>query len=764
MSLPPSTERVQAEPPRGAGWRIAGVLVRLRWWVVLFWAVATLAALVLVPSLGVSRGGDGLDGLVPSDSPAIRAELRSFGAFKLPLLARTVLVQRDPGGLSPYAQARSVTNAFAVNRGKYDVAPLLGALPVSNTLGLFPGAAENNTTALTYLFFRPELSFGRQARSARAYANEHFGPRDHVVGITGSVPARGQQGRIIRANLSTVEMTTLAAVILIVGLSFRSVIAPVLALCTTAVAYVLTLHLTGLLAQVLGISIPSELEPVILALLLGVVTDYVVFFLASLRHELRVDADPLVAARVATAQFLPIIATAGLAVAAGAGALLVASSAFFRTLGPALTLTVLIGVGIAVTLIPALMAILGSTVFWPRRPHPDSSAPVAKAPSPVTHTLTDARRLKPFVILLTQICTNRRAAAATLTVCVIFLVGAALPLLHLGLGVSFVNSLPSSNRVSVAANGARAGFAAGILSPTVVLLQGSDVTAQRDGLRVLEAELQQQAGVAGVLGPGDLPARLEGGILQADSGDAARFLVILSDQPLGAAGVATINNLQEHLPELLRRSGLEHASAALAGDSATAAYIVQETEHDVVKIALAALLANLVMLLLFLRALVVSIFLLVSSLLSLAASLGLTTWVFAQTNPGDGLTFYVPFTAAVLLLAFGSDYNIFGVGHIWDEARGRALSSAIIRSMTRTTPAIVAAGLALAASFGLLAVVPLLPFRQLALAMALGILLDVFVVRSLLMPALLTLLGPIGAWPSRRPPISGEESTPPIGH
>jgi RND superfamily putative drug exporter len=124
--------------------------------------------------------------------------------------------------------------------------------------------------------------------------------------------------------------------------------------------------------------------------------------------------------------------------------------------------------------------------------------------------------------------------------------------------------------------------------------------------------------------------------------------------------------------------------------------------------------------------------------------------VFNEINPGAGLTFYVPFAGAVLLLAFGSDYNIFGVGHVWDEARRRPLREAIAVAMPQTTRPITAAGLALAASFGMLALVPLDPFRQLAFAMSVGIALDVLVVRSLLMPALLVTVGPVSAWPSRR--------------
>lgn len=109
----------------------------------------------------------------------------------------------------------------------------------------------------------------------------------------------------------------------------------------------------------------------------------------------------------------------------------------------------------------------------------------------------------------------------------------------------------------------------------------------------------------------------------------------------------------------------------------------------------------------------------------------------------------MPFAAAVLLLSLGSDYNIFAVGHVWQAARDRPLKEAILRATPESTAAITAAGIALAASFGLLALVPLRPFQELGFLMALGILIDVFIVRTLLIPALLTLVGPVSSWPSR---------------
>jgi RND superfamily putative drug exporter len=243
---------------------------------------------------------------------------------------------------------------------------------------------------------------------------------------------------------------------------------------------------------------------------------------------------------------------------------------------------------------------------------------------------------------------------------------------------------------------------------------------------------------------------VERNILVSRDGAAGRYLVVLDDPALGGTAIDTVDRLGDRLPELLIRSGLSDVTAGLAGDTATASYIVQQTEEDLLRIAVAALAANLLMLIVFLRAVVAAVYLLAASMLSLAASLGLTTLLFNGINPGAGLTFYVPFAAAVLLLAFGSDYNIFAVGSIWEEARHKPLPAAIASVMPGAIRAMVTAGLALAASFGLLAVVALVPFRQLAFVMAVGIMLDVLVVRALLMPALLTVVGRVSAWPSKR--------------
>jgi RND superfamily putative drug exporter len=114
------------------------------------------------------------------------------------------------------------------------------------------------------------------------------------------------------------------------------------------------------------------------------------------------------------------------------------------------------------------------------------------------------------------------------------------------------------------------------------------------------------------------------------------------------------------------------------------------------------------------------------------------------------ITYYVLFTVAVLLISLGSDYNVFMVGRIWQEGRRRPLRDAVEVAGTRAARPITTAGLVLASSFALLAIVPVNAFREIAFAMGVGLLIDAFVVRSILVPALMTLVGPRSAWPGRR--------------
>jgi RND superfamily putative drug exporter len=156
------------------------------------------------------------------------------------------------------------------------------------------------------------------------------------------------------------------------------------------------------------------------------------------------------------------------------------------------------------------------------------------------------------------------------------------------------------------------------------------------------------------------------------------------------------------------------------------------------------------------------VYLLAASLLAVLGTLGLTVLICEATFGSPDLVYFLPFAAGVLLVSLGSDYNVYVVGRIWEELRVRPLRAAIAVAVPRASKAISVAGIALALSFAALAIVPLDAFRELGFMMSVGVLLETFLVRTLLIPALISVFGRTSTWPGRirRPPEPGEVSEP----
>jgi RND superfamily putative drug exporter len=267
----------------------------------------------------------------------------------------------------------------------------------------------------------------------------------------------------------------------------------------------------------------------------------------------------------------------------------------------------------------------------------------------------------------------------------------------------------------------------------------------------LQHAIARQQGVAGVVGPSDLPVQTRAlNLMAARDGNAVRFAVVERTDPLGAAAVGRVRALQRALPGLARSAGLAGVRFEVGGETALTAEAIDATSADMRRIAVAVLAVTFVLLAVFLRALLAPVYLLAASVLALLAALGVSVWIFQDMLGYDGLVYFVPFAVGVLLVSLGSDYNIFVVGRIWEEARRRPLRDAVAVAAPRASRAITTAGVALAASFAVLAVIPLDQFRELAAAMAFGVIIDAFVVRSLLVPAMVALFGRAGRWPGGR--------------
>ena len=723
-------------PGSRTAWAVATALVSLRWLIVVGWVVGAVAAAVLLPPLATRAGG--ISDITSTDNPAIVAETQAAQAFGFPVLSRVQLVQHDPAGLPDAV----LDKAYRAARTLRDSGPrdgVVAALPVLNAQGVVPASKTSGTTLVTYLYTQPG-SFRQVTETAQRYAASTFDANaDRVVGVTGTVPARFEQTQRVNSALPVLEVVSVLAVVVIVGIAFRSVVAPLLTIVTAGISYVLVIRVAGVVGARYGINIPPDLEPLMVALMVGVTTDYVVYFLSGMRGELLDGRPRVLAARRSVATFAPIVAAAGLTVAAGVATLLVASSPAVRTFGPAMAIAVAVALVVALTFVPAVMGILGRYAFWPALPHPGDTPALGAA----------VRRG------LVRLVRSRGPAVVVAALCLGGLVWAALPVHRLGAGLPLVSALPSDTPAAKAAAAASAGFAPGIVAPTLVVVQGADVATKTQALLAMEELLKKEQHVGGVLGPAEdsalsQQAGRQVALFVSAQKQAAQFVVVLDADPLDATAVAAVDRLRTRLPGLLQQAGLSGATAGLAGDTAAVSEVVRGTDRDFVAILLAALGVNLVILVLVLRALVAPVLLLACTVLSVAATLGLTVLLFQDVLGHDGVTFFVPLAAGVLLVALGSDYNLFAVGHIWQEARRRSLRDAMSVALPRSSAAITTAGLALAASLGALGLVPLRQFAELAFALTVGILLDTYVVRTLLVPALLTVVGPASGWPGRR--------------
>jgi putative drug exporter of the RND superfamily len=763
----------------------AFVVVSLRYLIVGGWAAAVVLAIMFLPPLSAASSS-GLSNLIPPGSAAARAEADVAHLFGFPIDAAVAIVQRTPHGMPAAVRDRAIRQAIAVDRrlsgqsdgqlataaaavaraGHPDAARILsgpvspgppggipgltGAFPLPNAAGLLRGTNEQSTTVITFLSFRPGTSFGAQTAGANAYVRWFLNrPDDHVVGVTGPVPAEYSQSQIIGKDILWVELFTVLAIALIVGVRFRSAGAPLATLACAATAYVIAIRAVVWLAGRMGVTLPPDLDPVLVVLLLGVTTDYTVFFLDGMRAQVAGGVPRIRAARLATAEFAPIILAAGIIVAAAAASLVVASTKMLSAFGPGLALTVLTAMAVSMTLGPALMAIFGGLLFrpvprWLRRQGVSRREGGGRGPgrSPARWNLrTRVARLaaaRPMALLIAAVGIAGLLAAAW---------GAH----TIHLGSPLIRELPASASAARAGAAAADGFAPGILSPTEILVIGPGVARQTAVLARLQHELATQPGVAEIAGPASLPgSAAQVNPMLAASGGAARFVVVENTDPLDATAISRVQQLQHDLPALARAVGLRGVRFELAGQTALTGDSIGSVFADLGRVALAIMAVTLVLLALFLRSLLAPVYLLAASVLAVFATLGLTIGIGQHILGYGSLVYFVPFAAGVLLVSLGSDYNVFVVGRIWEEARRRRVADAVAVATPQASRAITTAGMALAASFAMLAVIPLEQFRQIALAMTLGVVLDAIAVRSLLVPALVALFGRLGMWPGNR--------------
>lgn len=530
----------------------------------------------------------------------------------------------------------------------------------------------------------------------------------------------------------------LLAVLVILVLVYRSLLLPFVVLSTSLFALCVALLVVWWMAKGGILLLSGQTQGILFILVIGAATDYALLLVARFREELRSTRDKGAALAAAwKGAFEPIVASGG-TVIAGLLCLLLSDLKSNSTLGPVAAIGIVFAMLAALTLLPALLLLFGRAVFWPRRPAYEPEAVAAEGGMPASGLwarLAGAVRRRPRVIWL--------ATAAVL------LVGAV------GIVRLEASGVPQSDLVlgaSEARDGQTAlgehfpggsGSPAYVVVPEAAMQEVADVLRAHDGVSAVSVTASGSPsgsapvtadGIQAVGAPGTPPPDptiVDGDVLlQATLTDAAD-----SD-----AAERTVRDL---------RAELDGKDALVGGVTATAIDTDDASIHDRNLIIPVVLGVILLILMLLLRSILAPVLLILTTVLSFGAAMGVSALVFDGVFRFPGADPAVPLYGFVFLVALGIDYNIFLMTRVREESKAHGTREGVLRGLAVTGGVITSAGLVLAATFAALSVIPILFLVQLAFIVAFGVLLDTFVVRTLLVPALAYDIGPRIWWPSK---------------
>jgi RND superfamily putative drug exporter len=541
-------------------------------------------------------------------------------------------------------------------------------------------------------------------KKIRAYlaAHPHPGLRSYVTGPAG-VAADLEQ--VAEDAGQTLLIATLSLVLLLLLLVYRAPLLALMPLLVVGTAYLIAIGLTYLLIQSGAITVNTEGTFLLLVLIFGAGTDYSLLLIHRYREELAGGGEPLTTLRAALAESARPIAASAATVIAAMLVLLLADLESTHWLGPVLAIGIAVMLCAGLTLLPALLAILGPRVFWPGR---ESGA-------------EERRRLWARVADLVR----RRPRAIIAGVFAVLIVLALGNLIHhgtIGFGEGETRSTESSRGNEVLDEH----FPPGIGSPLTAVLKIDEVDAALHGLERLAS------------------VKLAVPVPPFSASDVAAMAIVLRGDPYSGEAADLVKGVRERLAEV--------APGALVGGIPAENYDVEQTNARDTKLIVPVVLAVVGLILIaVLRALTAPGYLIVTVVASFAATLGLVTFAFTQLFGSGGISFDLVLLAFIFLVALGVDYNIFLMTRAREEAVAHGTREGMLIALEDTGAVITGAGLILAGTFATLTLLPLEQLVQIGATVAIGVLLDTFVVRSLLIPAITYLCGKCAWWPGRAP-------------
>jgi RND superfamily putative drug exporter len=600
----------------------------------------------------------------------------------------------------------------------------------------------------------------------------HASPPGLSRAFTGSAAVGHDTHQATDLSIRNTTNTTIALVILILLVVYRSPLLAMVPLVTIAFSVFASLRLIALLAAVpgLGFQVIDITQIFVVVVLFGAGTDYCLFLVARYREELGRGRSPVEALREAIVKVGAALVASAATVIVGLGMLGFSSFATFQYTGPTIALSLAVALVAALTSAPAMLDWLRAALFWPFRAphHEDGENRETEDP--------EALPLRGFWVGVADLVVSH--PLMILVACLAVLAPLAVVGARSRPNYSQLVDLDPDRPSVVGANAIRPYFPVGELSPTVALIEHPTLDFRSpQGRAAIEEISRRLAAIGGVAEIRSLTrpvgksqgsatgeslfARLADRVLRmaaearyvatnprqtADVNHITRVEIVFDTDPFSETSLQTLQDVS---------STLRHATATgqplqganeigLAGSTSAVGDLKRVTTSDQQRMYVLVTLGIYTVLVALLRRPGISLYLLATVVLGYLASLGLTDLVFHALHPGpgpwEGLDWTVGFFLFVILVAVGEDYNILLMARVIEEERKYGVVEGTRRAVAQTGGIISSCGLIMAGTFGSMLTGSLMSLRELGFALALGVLLDTFLVRPILVPAFIILI------------------------
>ncbi|MGU3291564.1 MMPL family transporter [Williamsia sp. M5A3_1d] len=528
------------------------------------------------------------------------------------------------------------------------------------------------------------------------------------------------------ANVTLLAVTALVVALLLIA-TYRSPVLWLVPLIVIGVADRLAATVGGALSEATGLAFDGSTSGITSVLVFGAGTNYALLIISRYREELRRHRDHREALRAAVRRAGPAVLASNVTVVLALLTLLFAALPSTRSLGASAAAGLLLAMAFALLVLPPALSLFGRKLFWPFVPRVDDALVDDSLHNNSTadlHSTGAWHRIASTVVA---------HPTRSLVTAVVVLAVCALGFLGTSIGLSQTEQFRVTADSVTGFDVLDEHFPAGQSDPTTVVARTS--TAQ-----AIEQALRSTTGVDAVTPTGTSPA-------DNPSGGYSRWSVVLTSPPASDGAFDTIAALRSSTERI-------DGADALVGGSDARAYDTRNAASDDRLLVIPLILA-VVLLVLFalLRAVIAPILLVLATVLSTVAAIGLGTFVGVHLFGFPALDNNTVLFAFLFLVALGVDYTIFLVTRAREESARHRVPTAMIRAVSATGGVITSAGIVLAAVFAVLGVLPLITLTQLGIIVGLGILLDTFVVRTVVVPALFTLVGERIWWPSHPNPV-----------